>query len=153
MMSGTTSRHYVTSPPGGWLCRRLAFAAVVVLSAACQTGRPSPAAVLPMLAGTHSGYGIETYRGRVVRVCGRLAQRQSRWAVEYVPRPGDAFFHGYPAVLIAGCDAAPRLDRNGCLVGRVAAEDGSMNPPPRSVRTNDPYSLDWFLHPQCRRIR
>jgi hypothetical protein len=66
-----------------------------------------------------------------------------------VSRPGDALFHGHPAVLIAGCPHAPRLDRSGCIVGRVAAEDGSLAPPPRQVHDDDPVSRDWFLHAQC----
>jgi hypothetical protein len=128
-------------------CRHFGIAALL-LAAACQTSQRSSA--LPTLAGTDTGYGIEAYRGRVVRVCGRLVQRESRWAVEYVSRPGDTLFHGYPAVLIAGCPHAPRLDRSGCIVGRVAAEDGSLSPPPRQVHDDDPVSRDWLLHAQCR---
>lgn len=125
------------------------LAAAALLAAGCQAGPRMDRTDMPKLAGTQYGYDIERFRGQTVRVCGRLVQRESHWAVEYIPREGDAFFHGYPAVLIAGCQETPRLDRQGCLAGRIAAIDGSLNPPPRRIDDDTPISRDWFLHPQC----
>ncbi|HEY0012850.1 MAG TPA: hypothetical protein VGB79_08365 [Allosphingosinicella sp.] len=128
-----------------------ALAAALLLAAACQTQGGARSPDLPTLSGDKYGYDIEQYRGRTVRVCGRLAQRESGWGVEYIPRQGDFFFfHGYPAVLVAGCaGAAPRLDPDGCLTGRIAAADGSLSPPPRNEWDDMPVNRDWFLHAQC----
>ena len=124
--------------------------AAALAAAACQSLERTSPAELPTLTGNQYGYGIERYQGRTVRVCGRLTERESRWAVEYVPRQGDFFFHGYPAVLVAGCaGAAPRLDRDGCLTGRIAAADGSLVLPSRVEWDDMPVSRDWFLHAQC----
>lgn len=130
----------------GWLL----VTAAALLAAACQTQGRAGSPGLSTLTGNQYGYGIERHKGQSVRVCGRLTERESRWAVEYVPRQGDVFFHGNPAVLIAGCaGAAPRLDRDGCLTGRIAAVDGSLSPPPRRLHDDMPIDRDWFLHPQC----
>ncbi|HEY0012851.1 MAG TPA: hypothetical protein VGB79_08370 [Allosphingosinicella sp.] len=126
------------------------LAATALLAAACQTQGGARSPDPPTLSGNQYGYSIDRHKGRTVRVCGRLTERESRWAVEYVPRQGDYFFHGYPAVLIAGCaGSAPRLDRDGCLTGRIAAVDGSLAPPPRRLHDDMPIDRDWFLHAQC----
>ncbi|HZF96011.1 MAG TPA: hypothetical protein VEZ20_14205 [Allosphingosinicella sp.] len=130
----------------GWLL----VAVAALLAAACQTQGRAGSPGLPTLSGTQYGYGIERHTGQTVEVCGRLTERESRWAVEYIPREDDFFFHGYPAVLIAGCaGAAPRLDRDGCLTGRIAAADGSLVLPSQRVWDDMPVSRDWFLHPIC----
>lgn len=128
----------------------LAAASASILVAGCRTGDNSAASPPPTLDVDANGYRIERYPGQTVRVCGRLTQNEGRHAVEYVPRPGEVFFHGPPVVLLAPCAGrAPRLDRNGCLTGRVAAIDGSMRPPPQNLHDDSPVSRDWFLHVRC----
>jgi hypothetical protein len=130
----------------------LAAAAASFLAAGCRTGDDIAAASPTTLDVDANGYRIERYSGRTVRVCGRLSQYEGRHAVEYVPRPGETFFHGPPVVLLAPCaSGAPRLDRDGCLTGRIAAIDGSMTPPPQNVHDDSPVSRDWFLHVGCPR--
>lgn len=132
----------------------VAIAAIALLLAGCEAARQSSAMEVPTLAGNEFGYDIQQYRGRTVRVCGRAAQHVSRFAVEYIPKAGDTFFHGYPAVLVVPCDGEePRLDRDNCLTGRVAAADGSMNPPARNIHDDRPVDRDWFVHAQCRGAR
>jgi hypothetical protein len=96
-------------------------------------------------------YDVQRYRGRTIRVCGRLAQIEGRWAVEHVSLPGEVYFHGPPAVFVLSCTGqSPRLEHDGCLTGRIARQDGSLRPPAQPTDMGDaPYDYDWFLHPQC----
>jgi hypothetical protein len=128
----------------------IAAGAASILIAGCRTGDAAAAAAPAALGVDADGYRIERHRGQIVRVCGRPAQFDGRPAIEHIRRPGETFFHGPPTVLLVPCGgAAPRLDRDGCITGRVAALDGSMNPPPRTLHDDRPVSPDWFLHLQC----
>ncbi|MDP8994588.1 MAG: hypothetical protein M3N07_06375 [Pseudomonadota bacterium] len=71
--------------------------------------------------------------------------------MEHIPGPGEVYFHGYPKVLVVPHDAQPpRLDRDGCITGRIAARNGALTlPTPRTVLTDDsPVDRDWYLHAQ-----
>ena len=131
--------------------RGLQLSMIAALSvAACHAGGRAVSPDVPTLAVENHEYNVERHRNQTIRVCGRVVKRDSRWAVEHVPTPGEFFFHGYPAVFVVPCGAGPpQLDRDGCLVGRVAAEDGSLNPPPQVLDSDEPVSYQWFLHPQC----
>ena len=131
--------------------RGLQLSIIAALSvAACHASGRGVSADLPTLAVENYEYNVQRYRNQTVRVCGRVVRRGSRWAVEHVPSPGEVFFHGYPAVFVAPCTAGPpQLDSRGCLVGRIAAEDGSLNPPPQILDSDEPVSYQWYLHPQC----
>jgi|SRR5215217_127612 len=133
------------------MARSTLFAALAICAlAACRTVTPAPSPDVPRLIGNQYGYDIERYKGQMVRVCGRVVDTQFGVAVEYVPRPGDFFFHGSPAVLIVPCGSArPSPDADNCILGRVAARDGSVTPPPRTSTDDRPVDRDWFLHPQC----
>ena len=132
---------------------RAVFAAACVASA-CQTARTVSQDV-PTLAIEDFAFDVERHRGRTVRACGRLVQIESRWAVEHVPRPGEVYFHGAPAVFLVPCAGQPpRLDSDGCITGQVARQDGSLAAPAQRTDMGDaPYDYDWFLHPQCRAQR
>jgi len=59
--------------------------------------------------------------------------------------------YGFPAlVYIRSCtERRPRLVR-GCIVGRVAREDGSLDPPiSRIVSDHQISNSEWWLHPHC----
>lgn len=131
------------------MARTLILSASLAATVACATAAGVGPEV-PTLSVNSAGYRVTRYKGRTVRVCGRLAQVEGRWAVQHIQRPREFFLHGLPAVFVATCDQTPpRLDRHGCLVGRIAREDGSLDEP-RSVLTDDsPFTHYWLLHPQC----
>lgn len=132
---------------GGRACLSAASVPLVLLVGACQTQTPE----VPALGWEMYGRSLERFRGQTVRVCGRLTRIGEHWAVEHAPHADQSFRHGNPAVLVVPCGTGePRLDREGCLAGRIAAENGSLDPPPQQVRDNSPVSPDWFLHAQCR---
>jgi hypothetical protein len=135
-------------------CRAIAL--VAVLATACQTGAQSGYEQTPTLAIENYEFNLRRHIGRTVRVCGPLVEYEGEWAVQAVPEPGEVYFHGYPAVLVVPCGGEPpRLDRDGCITGRIAARDGALTLPPtrRVVRDDSPVDRDWFIHPQCRSSR
>jgi hypothetical protein len=99
------------------------------------------------------GYSIEKYRGQTVRICGRLSSLgDGIWSIETIENPEPFYWHGRPAVFVVACaDQDPKLDSDGCLTGRVALKDGSIEIPQNSqvVRDFTPRNPDWFVHPQC----
>ena len=131
-----------------------ALAAIACVSGETATGGASDNA--PTLALEHLAYNIERYKGRTIRVCGRIVQseRLPSFSVEHVPEPGEVFFHALPKVFLATCGReAPRLDSQGCIAGRIAREDGSLEIPAAVTSSDAPVNYEWFLHPQCGRAR
>jgi hypothetical protein len=131
------------------MLRTLTISAAMGMIAACATV-DDPRATAPTLSVNSSGYNVEGHKGRTVRVCGRLAWVEGRWAVQHVQRPGEFFLHGLPAVFVAGCGGAvPTLDRNGCVTGRVTRENGTLDESRRVVTNDSPWTHYWIVHPQC----
>ena len=98
---------------------------------------------------------IASYRGQTVRTCGREIEpaRYSNGEIIYwrlsVIDPTSPY--RFPArVIIPSCNGErPRL-RGGCISGRVAREDGSLDPPESVViGSHEIMSHEWWLHPQC----
>jgi hypothetical protein len=132
------------------MARSTLFAAVFFCAvAACRTVTPAPSPDAPTLMLEDYAFNLSPHHGETVRVCGRIVQVRSHWAIEHVRQEGELFFHGAPAIFLAWSGSrAPRLDRNGCITGRIAREDGSLVPPVQPTNTSDaPYDYDWFLHP------
>ena len=131
--------------------RGVALATATFLTA-CAAPVASHEEAIPTLAIEDQEFNLRRYIGRTVRVCGRVVREQSHWGVARIPPPEEFYFHGPPTVLVMTCTPeAPSLDRDGCLIGRIAAEDGALTlAPRRSVRSDDsPIDRDWFLHPRC----
>jgi len=94
----------------------------------------------------------EAWRGREVRTCGPEFHGDSKEGVWELARPSVSGYH--PAIVrVLGCaDAAPARDSGGCVSGRIARRDGSIEPledgEPRVI-SSDIVSYDWYLHAQC----
>lgn len=110
---------------------------------------------VPTLAIEGFEYPVQRYIGRTVRVCGSLEEYEGELAVVHIPEPGEFYFHGSPAVHVLPCRAeTPRLDRNSCVTGRVAARDGNLSIHPARWRIREdhtPVDKNWVVHMQCRR--
>jgi hypothetical protein len=101
---------------------------------------------------------IGDYKGRTVRTCGTELQaiRGTDGTVAYgiLSARDPASRHNLQAsVHIASCGGqSPRLDPAGCITGRVAREDGSLQEPDAvMVSSHAVVDNEWILHPQCRR--
>lgn len=129
-----------------------AVAAALTVAACCTTrgaGLPDP----PTIALEQLMPQIERYRGRTVRTCGQLdGPRPDRtWIITSLKQPEEYNTHGRARTLVMPCaNTPPRLDLEGCISGRVAQKDGSLNYPPGPITIEDgSNSLYWHLHPQC----
>lgn len=138
------------------LLRFVQVAALAGFAAACTqallepTSQPAVETVpLHILA-----RNIASYRGRTVRTCGRWrgAQRSGAqvraWQLSRVD-PTSAYRFS-ASVLVSECRGRrPRL-ADGCIVGTVAREDRSLEPPDSIIVTDHQIiSYEWWLHPQC----
>src|ERR1043165_8036441 len=144
--------------PARLLIFSLAAPAAIALAAGCQTMAPAfdgPTLTVSELA-RDLARGPASYRGRTVRVCrGRLDRGLSATARKWqFSARGESWPHG-ASVMVKPCSAGgPRLDARGCLVGRIAREDGSL----RELGPNEPRivsdaieSETWLLHTDCGR--
>ena len=134
----------------------LAAATLCITSACASTLATREAEPVPTLAVENFEFNLRRYIGRSVSVCGRVVRERKHWGVARIPPPGEFYFHGPPTVLVSSCgDAPPVLDVDGCVTGKVAAEDGTLAlAPKRVVQWDDsPIDREWFLHPQCRAAR
>lgn len=99
--------------------------------------------------------GPASFKGRTVRVCrGRLDQiiptDHREWAFSAI---GERFPHGAGVNVKACGDAAPIVDSQGCLTGRVARPDGSIAEPAPDegvIVSTAIHSYTWYLHEICR---
>lgn len=94
----------------------------------------------------------EAWRGREVRTCGPEFSGDSKEGVWELARPKVSGYH--PAIVrVVGCaGVAPVRDSGGCLSGRVARRNGSIEPVAEGepqVVSSAIMSYDWYLHAQC----
>ena len=143
--------------------RALACAGLIgTLAAACASEQqprtaiasPVPTVPLHVLART-----VADFRGQTVRTCGPELQA-GRWPngeVAYwsmrAKDPISRHNNIYSGVHIASCGGErPPVDTDGCVTGRVAREDGSLEAPTEVIiGSHEIVSFEWILHPQCRR--
>ena len=137
--------------------RSILTLATACMLVGCMAEPPSPAALngvetvpLHVLART-----INNYRGRTVRTCGReltpITQANGdirSWELRAVDPTSPHAFTAY--VIIPACNGRrPRLDES-CAIGRIAREDGSLDPPEDiAIGSHMIGSQEWWLHPQC----
>jgi hypothetical protein len=130
--------------------------ALIAIAAGCQASiRNSevPTLTVSALARDLDG-GPASFKGQIVRVCrGRLTRLDPPTRREWqFAALGESFRHG-AGVRVKPCgDAAPSLDSQGCLQGRIARADGSMAEPApdESVLVASAIvSFVWYLHAQC----
>jgi hypothetical protein len=98
---------------------------------------------------------IESYRGQAVRTCGRwrgaLRSAEGQVRAWHLSRIDPTSPHGFTAsVLVPECRGRrPRLT-DGCISGRVAREDGTLDMPDGVLVTDHLIiSYEWWIHPQC----
>jgi hypothetical protein len=96
---------------------------------------------------------IESRAGQTLRACGRDFRQATPYESPHwmLSMRDPTSPYGFPAlVFIRSCDERrPRL-ANGCIVGRVLREDGSLDPPTSRITTNHQVSNhEWWLHPPC----
>lgn len=129
-------------------------AGAAVTAAACATaGAPPRDETVPLLT---LAKDPEAWRGREVRTCGPTFQghpAEGEWQLS-MPRSGGRHLAG---IYVLGCaEAAPEPDLNGCVSGRIARRDGSIEPTQEGQAvtvSSDTISYDWYLHAQCRAPR
>ena len=100
---------------------------------------------------------IRNYRGRVIRTCGERLSPVWKGETDQVvgwnllaQNPDSRFDYMMVGVEIAPCGSRrPRLI-DGCISGRVAREDGSLDEPETSIVTSHlDMDSNWSLHPIC----
>lgn len=106
---------------------------------------------LPIVAAGQLARQIESYTGKGVRACGSLEKIEGNdlWKLN---APADPHPHG-AAVYIVPCNGnKPISDRNGCIAGRIALRDGSLD----VDQLRGPITMSdaiashiWYLHAQC----
>jgi|GEM_PF-2950879 len=98
---------------------------------------------------------IGDYRGQIVRTCGgrpspvRSPDGEIReWELRVTDPTSEHRFTAF--VIVPSCNGQmPRLV-DGCVTGRVAREDGSLDPPTSmSVISHFIGSDEWWIHPPC----
>jgi hypothetical protein len=139
-------------PRGANLARVLLLAPICAV-AACTPVPPEAATTagvetvpLHVLART-----IENHVGRTVRTCGRL-ERVVPEAENFVISVVDPETRFSARVQVKGCpEGRPRLV-DGCITGRIAQENGTLEPNPdaRIVASHVIENNEWWLHPRCR---
>jgi hypothetical protein len=100
---------------------------------------------------------IADFRGRTVRTCGPELQagRGPNGEVAYwsmlARDPISRHNNIYSGVHIAPCGGERRpVDADGCVTGRIAREDGSLEAPVDVIiGSHRIVSFEWILHPQC----
>lgn len=110
-----------------------------------------PAVPLHVLART-----IADFRGRTVRTCG--SQLQPAWGASgevanwrLSVRDPTGPYHFPAIVILPSCNGErPRMERGGCITGRIAREDGSLDDPDvEIIGSHQIMNYEWWLHPQC----
>lgn len=100
----------------------------------------------------------EIYRGRVIRVCGKHIYRDEQPLTTgvFVPsaRLTSPIFSGRHTaeVSVLGCAGAQvPVDNQGCVTGRIALHDGTVEIDPEAIYVSSPGgTYPWFMHLQCR---
>lgn len=144
--------HAVIRPPSvrkvaaSFLCSSAASLSL----AACRTNSISEAASVPTLPAGQLARNIETYKGQILRVCGRLLKEEGNtlWEIRAVADPHP---HGAGVKVVPCAGAKPQRPKKGCMTGHIARRDGSLEPQAGGpvMVTDAIESYVWFLHPQC----
>ena len=96
---------------------------------------------------------IDRHRGEIVRTCGEQLEPTVnaqgdilRWELS----TRDSITRFPASVVVAACNGGQPPIENGCVTGRVAREDGSLEEPERWIVTDhEIVNYEWWLHPQC----
>lgn len=137
---------------------RAAALITILIAAACVREPPeTPATPQPETVPLHIlARNIDSYRGRTVRTCGEwngaMREADGTLLARQLNRIDPTSPHGWGAVVfVAPCSGARPPLSDGCINGRIAREDGSLNDPERiEVVSHRIGSSEWWLHPQCR---
>ena len=107
---------------------------------------------VPTLSVKEFSKSPESYCGAVLRICGdRLANigvDEPSWTLS-TPQ---AFGYHPARVTVLPCGGTrPTPKTNVCIVGRIARQDGSLDPiPPSQIFVRSPGATNpWYLHAQC----
>jgi hypothetical protein len=128
------------------ISRCSAAIAVTAASIGCATVATPPPRTIGLVDLIRNA---ESYRGQTVRTCAqRLEPGDSVWHL-ILPQGR----HGARLLVVPSGDR-PVLDRDGCIVGRIARRDGSigLGPPGEpGIVADDIADYTWFLHERPRR--
>lgn len=111
----------------------------------------SPVQTIPLL---HVVNRAEALRGQVVRTCGiqfrriDVTEQHNMWQISI---PTSVGWHPAELDVLKCGDQEPKLDREGCITGRIARHDGALRVPgPDDIIVSDPGRTPyWALHAQC----
>lgn len=98
------------------------------------------------------------YRGRVIRVCGERIAHGERPLSSGVLVPSGRLTspifggrHNAEVNVLSCAGAQVQLDDQGCVTGRIALRDGTLEVDPEALHVSSPGGTDpWFMHIQCR---
>ena len=141
---------------------RVSFLVAALATFGCSADRPEPAApsapAIETVPLRTLAANTASYRGQTVRVCGRWSDpptlrpgevARSGWALTAPKLPGTFGPHSYFVGVTSCLGRRPRLS-SGCITGRIAREDGSLDLPENIlVGSHVTGSHEWLLHPQC----
>lgn len=128
------------------------------LLGSCAPGQPraTSASLVPTVPLHVLARSIADYRGRIVRTCGpqfRPSRRPdgkiTNWRLSVRDPTSPYNFPAIVRVLSCHAETSP-FDSEGCVTGRIAREDGSLDEPDvEIVGSHEIVSYEWWLHPQC----
>lgn len=119
--------------------------------AACVTDAAEPK--VPTLSAGQLARTIEQYSGRTVRVCGVFREKLDPAEVGEaweLAQPNDPHPHGAGVQVVPQSSDRPQLDSFGCIKGRIAYGDGTLDKSKQSnivTITDSLVSYVWYLHP------
>lgn len=148
------TRHRAGGQNPGWT-RATVLLSIALVS--CSPQRPSPAGVSsdPSVPLHVLARNIESYRGQSVRTCGTellpITQADGTVRSWSLRKLDPTSSHGFTAyVIVPACAGRRPPMAGGCVVGRVAREDGSLDIPEAiTIGSHLIGSQEWRLHPQC----
>jgi hypothetical protein len=132
--------------------------AIATVAGGCAAEQPVTAteSIVPTIPLHVLARNIGDFRGRTVRTCGpelEAARRPDGEVAYWIMSARDPISRHnniYSGVHIASCAARPPVDADGCVTGRVAREDGSLEAPADVIiGSHRIVSFEWILHPQC----
>ena len=94
----------------------------------------------------------DEFKGRIIRACaGRIEPLDARHSI--MMSVDDPYPHGANVRVMNCGETPPTLDAQGCLRGRIARRDGSVDGPTPAGELNYTTSAIqsgvWYLHAQC----
>jgi len=95
------------------------------------------------------------YRGQTIRTCGRevrpITQSNGEirsWQLRAIDPTSPHRFEAF--VVLPACGSRPPRLEHGCVTGRIAREDNSLDVPDAIIVTDHAIgSEEWWLHPSC----